>query len=41
MPRTFRTISFRLAALYLLLFVASAVILGGVIYWTTSAALEQ
>jgi signal transduction histidine kinase len=41
MPRILRTISFRLAALYLLLFVASAVILGGVIYWTTGAALEQ
>jgi signal transduction histidine kinase len=41
MPRIFRTISFRLAALYLLLFVASAVILGSVIYWTTGAALEQ
>jgi signal transduction histidine kinase len=41
MPRIFHTISFRLAALYLLLFIASAVLLGGVIYWTTRAALEQ
>lgn len=40
-PRVLRTASFRLAALYLLLFTASAVILGAVVFWTTRAALDQ
>jgi signal transduction histidine kinase len=37
--RIFRTASFRLAALYLLLFVASAMVLGSVVFWTTREAL--
>ncbi len=41
MPRVFRTISFRLTALYLLLFTASAVTFGVFVFWTTSAALER
>ncbi len=41
LPRLMRTASFRLAALYLLLFTASAVVLGAVVFWTTGAALEQ
>lgn len=40
-PRLLRTASFRLAALYLLLFTASAVILGGVVFWTTRAAVDE
>lgn len=40
-PRVLRTASFRLAALYLLLFTASAMVLGGVVYWVTGAVLTQ
>ncbi len=40
-PRLLRTASFRLAALYLLLFTASAVVLGAVVFWTTRAALNE
>ncbi len=40
-PRLTRTASFRLAGLYALLFAASAVILGAVVFWITRAALEQ
>lgn len=40
LPRLLRTASFRLAALYLLLFTASAVVLGAVVFWITGAALE-
>jgi signal transduction histidine kinase len=40
-PRVLRTASFRLAALYLLLFIASAVMLGGVVFWMTHATLTQ
>jgi signal transduction histidine kinase len=40
-PRLLRTASFRLAALYLLLFTASAIILGAVVFWTTRAAVDQ
>ena len=40
-PRLLRTASFRFAALYLLLFTASAVMLGAVVFWITRAALEQ
>jgi signal transduction histidine kinase len=40
-PRVLRTASFRLAALYLLLFTASAGVLGGVVYWVTGAVLTQ
>jgi signal transduction histidine kinase len=40
-PRFLRTASFRLAALYLLLFTASAAVLGVVVFWTTRAALDQ
>lgn len=36
-----RTASVRLAALYLLLFTASAVLLGAVVFWTTHTALEE
>jgi signal transduction histidine kinase len=39
-PRSLRTASFRLAALYLLLFTASAVILGAVVYWKTQDTLK-
>lgn len=41
LPRLFRTASFRLAAAFALIFAVSALILGGVVYWTTHAALEQ
>jgi signal transduction histidine kinase len=41
LPRLLRTASVRLAALYLLLFTASAVLLGAVMFWTTRAALEE
>jgi signal transduction histidine kinase len=40
-PRVLRTASFRFAALYLLLFTASAVVLGGVVFWMTHATLTQ
>ncbi len=40
-PRLLRTASFRLAALYLLLFTASAAVLGAVVFWTTRAALDD
>lgn len=40
LPRLLRTASFRLAALYVLLFMTSAAVLGAVVYWTTSAALK-
>jgi signal transduction histidine kinase len=40
LPRLLRTASFRLAALYLLLFTASAIVLGAVVFWTTRAALD-
>jgi signal transduction histidine kinase len=40
-PRVLRTASFRLAALYLLLFPASAVVLGAVVFWMTHATLTQ
>ncbi|HJS86138.1 MAG TPA: HAMP domain-containing sensor histidine kinase [Acetobacteraceae bacterium] len=40
LPRLLRTASLRLAALYLLLFTASAVVLGAVVFWTTRAALD-
>src|SRR5580698_5938193 len=40
-PRVLRTASFRFAALYLLLFTASAVVLGGAVFWMTHATLTQ
>jgi signal transduction histidine kinase len=40
-PRVLRTASFRFAALYLLLFTASAVMLGGVVFWMTHATLTH
>jgi signal transduction histidine kinase len=40
-PRVLRTASFRLASLYLLLFTASAVVLGAVVFWMTHATLTQ
>ena len=40
-PRVLRTASFRFAALYLLLFTASAVLLGGAVFWMTHATLTQ
>ena len=40
-PKILRTASFRFAALYLLLFTVSAVILGAVVFWTTGTALDQ
>jgi len=40
-PRVLRTTSFRLAALYLLLFTASAVLLGAVVFWVTQATLTE
>jgi signal transduction histidine kinase len=40
-PRVLRTASFRFAALYLLLFTASAVLLGGVVFWMTHETLSQ
>jgi signal transduction histidine kinase len=39
-PRLLRTASFRLAALYLLLFTASALVLGGAVFWIMRAALD-
>ena len=41
LPRTLRTASFRLAALYALLFSGSVAILGGVSLWTIREALDQ
>lgn len=41
LPRIFRTASFRLAALYVLLFSASVLVLGAVVFWTARNALEQ
>ena len=40
-PRVLRTASFRFAALYLMLFTASALVLGGVVFWMTHAMLTQ
>lgn len=40
-PRLLRTASFRLAALYALLFGGSVAVLGAVVGWTAHAALEQ
>ncbi len=40
LPRVLRTASFRLAALYLMLFTASAIVLGAVVFWTIRAALD-
>ncbi len=40
-PRVLRTASFRFAALYLLLFTASAVVLGAAVFWMTHATLTQ
>jgi signal transduction histidine kinase len=39
--RVLRTASFRLAALYLLLFTASAAVLGAAVFWMTHATLTQ
>ena len=41
LPRTLRTASFRLAALYAVLFGVSVAILGGVSLWTIRAALDR
>lgn len=41
LPRIFRTASFRLAALYVLFFTISVLILGAVAFWTTRNAIEQ
>lgn len=41
LPRLFRTTSFRLAALYAVLFGVSVLILGVVTFWNTKAALED
>ncbi len=41
LPRTLRTASFRLAALYVLLFAASVLVLGAVVFWTARGALVQ
>lgn len=40
-PRLFRTASFRLAGLYVVLFVASALALGAVVFFTARSALQQ
>ncbi len=40
-PRVLRTASFRVAALDLLLFTASAMVLGGAVFWLTHATLTQ
>ena len=40
-PRLLRTASFRLAALYLLLFTASAATLGGAVFWMSHESLMQ
>src|SRR4051812_18221899 len=39
-PRLLRTTSFRLAALYLLLFTASSLVLGGAVFWIMRTALD-
>lgn len=41
LPRTMRTASFGLAALYALLFSASVLLLGAVVYWTVQASLDR
>ncbi len=41
LPRILRTASFRLASLYLVVFVASVALLGTVVFWTTRSALER
>ena len=41
LPRTLRTASFRLAALYAVLFSLSVAILGGISLWTIRAALDR
>jgi signal transduction histidine kinase len=41
LPRLFRTASFRLAALYALLFMVSVLILGAVALWTIRGALDR
>lgn len=41
LPRLFRTASFRLAALYLLLFTVSAVVLGAVAFFAARSALDE
>lgn len=41
LPRTLRTASFRLAAVYALLFAASALVLGAVVFWTAREAMLQ
>ncbi len=40
-PRLLRTASFRLAAAYVVLFAASTLVLGGVVFWIASDALNQ
>lgn len=40
LPRLFRTSSFRLTLIYVGLFAASAIILFGVIYWTTASFMQ-
>jgi signal transduction histidine kinase len=40
-PRVLRTASFRFAALYLLLFIASAAVLGGAVFWMIGETLSQ
>ena len=40
-PRVFRTVTFRLAALYVLLFASSVAVLGVIVYLTTAAALDR
>jgi signal transduction histidine kinase len=41
LPRLLRTASFRLSALYAVLFGASVLLLGAVAFWSTRSALEQ
>ena len=40
-PRVIRTVTFRLAALYVLLFASSVAVLGVIVYLTTAAALDR
>jgi len=40
-PRVFRTATFRLAALYVLLFATSVAVLGAIVYLATAAALDR
>ena len=40
-PRLWRTASFRLLALYVLLFALSSVLLGGVVFWIAQGALDR